>query len=170
MRSAYLWDSWGAAKVNMATISISSLHNRVCRLKAVRHITSRAAEQVFYSTNRRSTLKVLKSVFMEMCSLYWSCLKWDLLCLAVSCTRSGWTKVSFRCNLFSYQIGSSVLKEMHNMDAMEGHPYNAFHLLIPQWAVIYCLLPQPRQMDTTVLFWISPSLPWFVWNCYSLKS
>lgn len=60
MRSEYLWDSWGAAKVNMATISISSLHS-VCRLKAVRHIASRAAKQVSKSTDRCCSIKVLKS-------------------------------------------------------------------------------------------------------------
>lgn len=41
IRSAYLRDSWGAANVNMAIMSISYLHNTVCRLKAVKDTASR---------------------------------------------------------------------------------------------------------------------------------
>lgn len=54
----------------------------------------------------------------------------------------GWTEVSFKYNLFNWQIGSSVLKEMHNMGALNAHPYNAFYLLIPPMSSN--LLPAPQ--------------------------
>lgn len=98
IRSAYLWDSCGAAKVNMAIISISYLHNTVCRLKAVKDTASRALKHVF------TPLKDLQNFFEQNENLYPHLNMTPLLILLK--TESAEVKVSLERNPFNLHTGT----------------------------------------------------------------
>lgn len=94
IRSAYLRDSCGAAKVNTGIIGISYLHNAVCRLKAVRDTASSAFklaftplqdEQEFFKQNLNL------GPHLNMTS--------GLIGRKTSPTGRTWTHVSFQCTL-----------------------------------------------------------------------